>query len=130
LFVIAMFSAIMALIRSEEASLWAPLVIFVAVAFVYLAVLSATRLTTTVSASEISLEFRLGWPSKTIDRAAIVGAAIHRNIWIAGWGIRKVTRGWMWNVWGLDAVELELDSGRVFRIGTDDPAGLLAALRS
>jgi hypothetical protein len=31
---------------------------------------------------------------------------------------------------GLDAVELELKSGDIRRIGTDDPRGLAAALRS
>jgi hypothetical protein len=34
----------------------------------------------------------------------------------------------MWNVWGLDAVELELDTGRRFRIGTDQPVELTDAL--
>jgi hypothetical protein len=34
----------------------------------------------------------------------------------------------MYNVWGLDAVELELQSGKKFRIGTDEPAELLAIL--
>ena len=36
----------------------------------------------------------------------------------------------MYNIAGRDTVELELQSGNVFRIGTDDPDGLLAALRS
>jgi hypothetical protein len=43
-------------------------------------------------------------------------------------GIRWIARGALWNVWGLDAVELELKSGRIFRIGTDDVGGLVAAL--
>jgi hypothetical protein len=34
----------------------------------------------------------------------------------------------MYNVWGLDAVEVELSSGKVFRIGTNDPENLLAAI--
>ncbi len=51
-----------------------------------------------------------------------------RNSWWYGWGVRKVPGGWMYNVWGYDAIELELASGKVFRIGTDDPDGLLAAL--
>lgn len=34
----------------------------------------------------------------------------------------------MYNVAGYDAVELELRSGRVFRIGTDEPDALLAAI--
>jgi len=39
-----------------------------------------------------------------------------------------ISGGWMYNVWGLDAVELNLTSGKVFRIGTDEPAELLAAV--
>jgi len=100
------------------------------IAAFYLTVLSATRLTTRVTSTTVELVWRLGWPSNAIDRAAIVGATAHRNTWVAGWGIRKVSRGWMWNVWGLDAVELELAGGNVFRIGTDDQTGLLTALNS
>jgi hypothetical protein len=35
----------------------------------------------------------------------------------------------MFNVSGLDAVELELISGKRFRIGTDHPEGLETAIR-
>jgi hypothetical protein len=35
----------------------------------------------------------------------------------------------LYNVSGLDAVELKLKSGDIHRIGTDDPAGLAAALQ-
>jgi hypothetical protein len=51
-----------------------------------------------------------------------------RNKWYYGWGIRKIPGGWMYNVWGLDAVELELQSGKKFRIGTDEPTELLGIL--
>jgi len=44
--------------------------------------------------------------------------------WLVGWGIRWTGSGWLFNVSGLDAVELSLKSGRRFRIGTDDPRGL------
>ena len=47
-----------------------------------------------------------------------------------GWGIRKVSRGWMYNNAGRNAVELSLRSGKVFRIGTDQPVELLAAITS
>ena len=36
----------------------------------------------------------------------------------------------MYNVWGLDAVALTIDGARDFRIGTDDPNGLAAAIDS
>jgi hypothetical protein len=34
----------------------------------------------------------------------------------------------MFNVWGLDAVEIEQRNGKRFRIGTGEPADLVAAL--
>ncbi len=129
LFAVAMFSLSAALLRSEEIGIWGSLFVTAWAAVVYLAILNFTRLTVTVDPAAINLKWRLGWPQKTIDRGRVVSVEAHRNTWIAGWGIRKVTRGWMWNVWGLAAVQLELDNGRVFRIGTDDVDGLLTALR-
>jgi hypothetical protein len=49
---------------------------------------------------------------------------------LEGWGIRITTRGMLYNVSGRDAVEIQLDDGRRFRLGTDDPEGLVAALRT
>jgi len=53
-----------------------------------------------------------------------------RNKWWNGLGIRKGPGFWLYNVAGLDAVELRLRSGEVRRIGTDDPQGLAAALKA
>ncbi len=51
-------------------------------------------------------------------------ARVARSTLIDGWGIHyTVGRGWIWNLWGFDCVEVELDKGRL-RIGTDDAAGL------
>ena len=36
--------------------------------------------------------------------------------------------GWMFNVSGLDAVELELVNGKRFRIGTEDPSEVVEAI--
>jgi len=88
------------------------------------------RLTVVVDARAVTASFGWGWPSRTIDRAEIESAAQVRNSWWHGWGIRKVSRGWMYNNAGRDAVELSLRSGRVFRIGTDQPVELLAAITS
>lgn len=128
LYAILIFSLAMALIRSDEAPPGIALLIILSQGFVFLAVLDATRLTTAVTPSTVHVRFRLGWPNRTIDRGQIVGARAHRNTWLHGWGIRKIVNGWLWTVWGLDAVELDLDSGHKFRIGTDDVDGLLAAL--
>ena len=53
-----------------------------------------------------------------------------RSWLVDGWGIHWVPgRGWTWNLWGRDCVELTMTSGRL-RIGTDDPDGLTAHLAS
>lgn len=129
LIVIGMFSVILALMRSDEISAWGALFVIVWLAFIYIVVINFTRLTTRLTPSAVALTWRLGWPTKVIERTRITATAARTNSWLAGWGIRKVSRGWMWNVWGLDAVELELDSGRIFRIGTNDVDELLAALQ-
>jgi hypothetical protein len=50
---------------------------------------------------------------------------------IDGWGIHYMPgRGWIWNISGFDCVMLKLKDNRQLRIGTDDPAGLCAFLRT
>ncbi len=87
-----------------------------------------SRLTVTVSDRLVVAAFGVGWPRHTEKTSEVVAVRTVRNKWIYGWGIRRLPGGWMYNVWGLDAVELDLSSGKTFRIGTDDPDGLLAAL--
>ena len=52
-----------------------------------------------------------------------------RNEWYYGWGVRLTPYGWMFNVSGLDAVELTFESGKRFRIGTDRPGEVIDAMR-
>ena len=52
-----------------------------------------------------------------------------RNRWWWGWGIRYFGRGWLYNVSGLDAIEIRLKSGKHIRIGTDEPEALVAEIR-
>jgi hypothetical protein len=87
-----------------------------------------SRLTASVDERSVTATFGWGWPKRVIDVADIMSARAVRNSWWHGWGIRKVSRGWMYNLAGYDAVELELRSGRVFRIGTDEPTALVAAI--
>lgn len=87
-----------------------------------------TRLTVTIQETSVTVAFGFGWPKRSIAFADIGAVRQVRNQWYHGWGMRLLKEGWMYNVWGLDAVELDLKSGRKFRIGTDDPDGLLAAL--
>lgn len=87
-----------------------------------------SRLTIVIEDDLVTAYFGAGWPRRQIRRHEIIGFRMAHNKWWYGWGIRKVPGGWMYNVWGLDAVELELASGRKFRLGSDEPEELAAAL--
>ena len=87
-------------------------------------------LTVIVSRDQIKLVFGVGLIRKRFLVADVVGAAIVRNRWWYGWGIRITPHGWLYNVSGLDAVEIALRNGRKRRIGTDEPAELLAAIEA
>lgn len=91
-------------------------------------VLFAT-LTTAVEDGAFLCYFGPGLIRRRVPLARIAAVEVTRNRWYWGWGIRLTPRGWLWNVSGLDAVELHLRDGRRFRVGTDEPEKLAAALR-
>lgn len=86
------------------------------------------NLTVEVTSEAIRCRFGPGLISKTIPMDQVKEARPVRNRWFYGWGIKRAPGAWMFNVSGLDAVELTLVTGKKFHIGTDDPAGLLAAI--
>jgi hypothetical protein len=86
-------------------------------------------LSVTVTPEAIRCSFGVGLISRTIAIDHIQEAYPVRNPWYFGWGIRAIPGGWMFNVSGLDAVELKLKSNGKFRIGTDDAVGLLSAIQ-
>jgi hypothetical protein len=127
----AIFMAIVAmrsLPQSLEDSTWAG--VLFAIFMVGLVVLTFwfSKLSVTVSGGMVTTTFGPGRPHRVIELSDVNAVREVRNAWIAGWGVRKITNGWMYNVWGLDAVELDLTSGAAFRIGTDEPDKLNAAI--
>ena len=87
-------------------------------------------LTVEVSGGHLRIRFGIGlirkrWPLDGIESCRPV-----RNTWLYGWGIRKIPGAWLYNVSGLDAVELKLKSGKRVRIGTAEPQALLAAVEN
>lgn len=88
-----------------------------------------SKLSVTIEGAELSAAFGLGRPHTVIDLKDVVTSTAVRNTWIKGWGIRKISGGWMYNVWGLDAIELEMTSGEIARIGTNEAENLLASVR-
>ncbi len=113
---------------AEDMSSTGTAVFTVLMVVVLVAMVTFSRLTVTVGAGRVTARFWLGWPRRVVELSEVTAVRAVRNSWWYGWGVRKVPGGWMYNVWGYDAIELELTSGKVFRIGTDDPDGLVAAL--
>jgi hypothetical protein len=87
------------------------------------------RLVVEVDSHAIRLTFGIGLIRRTIPVAEVAAAAPVKNTWLYGWGIRLTPHGWMWNISGLDAVELTYRSGKRFRIGTDEPEKLARVIR-
>ncbi len=83
-----------------------------------------------VNAEAVSFAFGVGLIRKTIPFSDIESAAAVRNHWYNGWGIRLIRGGWLYNVAGLDAVELTHKNGKKTRIGTDEPKKLLTAIEA
>mgnify|MGYP003573485218 CR=1 FL=1 len=89
-----------------------------------------SRLTVMVGKGQVLAQFGPGRPSRRYRLSEVTSVEVVRNKWWYGWGVRWIPGGSMYNVWGLDAVELRLESGKVFRIGTDEPERLRAAIEA
>lgn len=86
-------------------------------------------LTVRVYPDAISLWFGIGLIRKRFPIADIQAIAIVPNRWHIA-GIKRLPGGWVYSAGGNDLVEIHLKSGRRYRIGTDQPRELLAAIES
>lgn len=89
-----------------------------------------SELTIAVTPAELRWCFGFGLRRTYCPRSDIVSAAAVRNKWWYGFGIHQSPRGWLYNVGGLDAVEIALGDGTTFRLGTDEPEALAKALQA
>ncbi|MFO1114875.1 MAG: hypothetical protein U1E28_04275 [Beijerinckiaceae bacterium] len=103
------------------------LVVFAAVSILGLLFSS---LTIEVDAEEVRWFFGPGVWRKSIARSEIASAIPVVNPWWSGYGIRFMSRGWLYNVGGRDAVEIMTKDGRMVRLGTDEPQSLARALNA
>ena len=85
-------------------------------------------LTVRVTSNDISIAFGAGWIRKEFMIDHIEHASIVRTRWYHGWGIKMIRGGWLFNVSGFDAVQLNMRDGKIYQIGTDQPEQLLAAI--
>jgi hypothetical protein len=88
-----------------------------------------SSLTVEVTPERLTAAFGPGWPRVTVPVADIAACEPVVNKWWYGWGIHGTPRGVLYNVSGMEAVELQLKSGKLVRIGTDEPRALCEAIR-
>jgi hypothetical protein len=115
LIVCLLFAAIDALIAWRSGQ-WSPVVVLI--------------VTLEVGDNELRWHFGPGLWTYRLPLDEIKEVAVVKNHWWNGFGIRMGPGFRLYNVSGLDAVELRLKSDEVRRIGTDDPQGLANVLQS
>ena len=106
-----------------------PVTLGVAALLVIIAVLFSS-LTVEVGGEEMRFHFGPGFWRKRVALSEVAAATPTQSSWWEGWGIRFTPRGMLYNVSGTNAVEIELRSGRRFRIGTDEPEAMVQAIRA
>lgn len=87
-----------------------------------------STLTVIVDEEELRFYFGPGFWTRHIPLDDIRRVEIVRNSALYGWGIRYTFHGWLYNVSGLRAVEIEVEGEGQIRVGTDEPEKLKAAL--
>jgi len=87
-----------------------------------------STLTVVVRDGAMEVFFGPGLIRRRIPLPRIHAVRVVRTPWYYGWGIRLTPTGWLWNVWGLDGVEIQFDDGHRFRVGSDEPDRLAEAL--
>jgi len=121
----AMFVALLAIVQSGPGTAVVGVVLIILLVCLFL----FWSLTVEVTSEHLAVWFGPGVIRKVFPMEKIRDAQIVRNPWYYGWGIRLTPHGWLFNVSGFDAVELQFQDNRRFRIGTDEPQQLLAAIR-
>jgi hypothetical protein len=109
--------------RAQPAATIPMLVVLAAVAVIF------NSLTVEIEGRELRWFFGPGVWTYRLALDDIQSVTTVQNQWWNGFGIRKAPNFTLYNVSGLDAVELILKSGEIRRIGTGDPQGLSAALQ-
>lgn len=107
-----------------------PMPAIIIMVFVLFLLFSFSTLSVTVDEKHLNIKFGYGLFQKQFLLMEIASVSAVRNHWYYGWGIRLWLwpKMWIYNVSGLDAVELVTKNGRRHRIGTDEPRELERAL--
>ncbi|MCB1473790.1 MAG: hypothetical protein KDJ68_13150 [Rhodobiaceae bacterium] len=126
---LAIFAVVViALAGFAVASRFHPFFLALVVAALLLGAL-VSSLTVRIAERMLTWHFSFGFWKKSMPLGDIVSAEPVINKWWWGWGIRFTPHGWLYNVSGLQAVEITKRDGSAVRIGTDEPQALAAAIR-
>jgi len=96
--------------------------------FMLFIIVTFGSLTVKVDTQQVLLYFGLGLLRRSFPLEQVTGARVVRNTLLMGLGIHFIRGGLIYNVSGLDGVEIILKDGRLARIGTDEPAALTRAI--
>lgn len=105
-------------------------IVFVIMLLSLLILISFMTLQVMIDDKDLRIKFGYGIFRKSFPLNEIVSVRTVRNHWYYGWGIRL----WLWpkmvifNVSGVDAVEIKMKNGKIYRIGTDEPNQLEHAI--
>lgn len=99
-------------------------------ALILLIIASFGSLTVCIDEQSVAIKFGYGIFRKKFSMSEIASVARVKNHWYYGWGIRLWfwPKMWIFNVSGFDAVEIRMENGKIYRIGTDEPEKLEAAI--
>jgi hypothetical protein len=77
----------------------------------------------------LCVSFGIGIIRKNVSVPDVAACEPIRIKWWYGWGIHLTPYGWLYNVSGFNAVAITLRDGRKFALGTDDPNGVVEAIK-
>lgn len=104
-----------------------PMVLAIFLLFALLLPLFAT-LTVSVDSERVQVRFGVGLIRFAFPVRQIRSVRPVTNSPLYGWGLRLTLTGWLFNVSGRRAVEIELRDARRIRLGTDEPEALARAI--
>ena len=100
-------------------------------ALILLMLSSFITLSASIDERYLRVKFGYGIFRKKFSVSEIASATQVKNHWYYGWGIRRWfwPRMWIFNVSGFSAVEIRMKNGKIYRVGTDEPEKLEAAIK-
>ncbi|MEK7552977.1 MAG: hypothetical protein AAB505_02640 [Patescibacteria group bacterium] len=133
LVVLALFTWAQITARSEPPSYYSGtnFAVTAVMALIVFTLASFATLTVTINETCLRIKFGYGIFAKMFPLDQIASVQSVKNHWYYGWGVRIWfwPKMWIYNVSGFDAVEIIMRNGKVYRLGTDTPSELAAAVK-